>query len=231
MQRPRGRPRRRRRTDVASLAPRPAHPAQARIAKPGPERGEAGRAAGTRDRHGHPPTGDPGAGDMTATAAAAPPHELLITAAPPALFLAPAPVAFFFLHQFCSLSFAPAIGQSQACPGLSPESLDRSTIYRYTRHGKSPSSLNAGKLELADDQHADLIMDGGPDSMIVESLKATLTRGGEHGWPRRGWPRGGAAAGSWGGPAPARRGRAPWGGPPPPPGAAPPPPPPPAGAP
>src|SRR5258708_1010324 len=126
---------------------------------------------------GHRRAGEPGAGDMTAPAAAARPHELLITAAPPALFLAPAPVAFFFLHQFCSLSFAPAIGQSQACPGLSPESLDRSTIYRYTRHGKSPSSLNAGKLELADDQHADLIMDGGPDSMIVESLKATLTRG------------------------------------------------------
>src|SRR5260221_2990459 len=196
MQRPRGRPRRRRRTDVASLAPRPAHPAQARIAKPGPERGDAGRAARTRDRHGHRPTGDPGAADMTATAAAAPPHELLITAAPPALFLAPAPVAFFFLHQFCSLSFAPAIGQSQACPGLSPEALDRSTIYRYTRHGKSPSSLNAGKLELADDQHADLIMDGGPDSMIVESLKATLTRGGEHGLPRRGWPPGGPPAGN-----------------------------------
>src|SRR5260221_3980781 len=226
-----GQQRQRRRTDVASLCPRPAHPAQARIAKPGPEHVEARRAAMTRDRHGHPPTGEPGAADMTATAAAAPPHELLITAAPPALFLAPAPVAFFFLHQFCSLSFAPAIGQSQACPGLSPESLDRSTIYRYTRHGKSPSSLNAGKLELADDQHADLIMDGGPDSMIVESLKATLTRGGEHGWPRRGWPPGGATPGNRPRPAPARRPPGPWGGPPPPPGAAPPPPPPPAGAP
>src|SRR5258708_12720446 len=109
--------------------------------------------SGPGDRHGHPPPGEPGAADMTATAAAAPPHELLITAAPPALFLAPAPVAFFFLHQFCSLSFAPAIGQSQACPGLSPEALDRSTIYRYTRHANSPPTLNPRQLQLPDDHH------------------------------------------------------------------------------
>src|SRR5260221_8647130 len=74
-----GQQRQRRRTDVASLCPRPAHPAQARIAKPGPEHVEARRAAMTRDRHGHPPTGGPGAADMTATAAAAPPHAPPIT--------------------------------------------------------------------------------------------------------------------------------------------------------